>query len=145
MIESTSLNLEHGLWMQQVAQLPRGARSGLCALGLHDEFVYATHPNKPEGTIIHVDYVDQKVLVSWNDPTMIPVVQEFDISVLTNGCFRERNWAQASLFDWEQQDAALPAGHGHSACECGVTKTMGREDQVMFHSRWCPVFVRGNI
>jgi len=42
--------------------------------------------------------------------------------------------------------AWTPDGHEYTpiqpTCECGVAKTLGKDDQPMFHSDYCPVKVR---
>lgn len=99
---------------------------GLDIAGPGDKVIYATHPNRPLGTISMIDYASDSVTVMWDDSSLMPRYQDFPMACLSNG-----------TLVLQQQQLGLPVGS--VKCECGTSIALGCQDHPDFHSFWCPI------
>jgi hypothetical protein len=107
------------------------------AICIGDEYEFATHPDRPVGKVKWVDYHSGKVSIEWNNAQLIPRIQEFSIHDFSNGVMVEAlPWG---LFGADMYQP-LTNSYGPK-CECGTSITLGSQDDPMFHSDYCPIYI----
>lgn len=120
--------------------MPSGTGTQSCGIGPGDLYEYIAHPDRPTGKIKSVDFHAGRAHIEWDDPQLIPHVQDFSLHSFFDGTLvpylpigDANEW-----LDW------MGAFDGYSwtkvKCECGTSKTMGADDDPMFHSDYCPIY-----